>query len=145
MGIAEERRKIIKKLLLSTGLFNQTDRFYSQFGLYTDADGHYNYEELFAYDFQPYYVKAEDGNHYIYLFCEESEGENRQMMLRVFNVNGGVYTRVGEMNIAPAYIPSDMFVLPLDPNNMLLDNHDDSLAGEAEVYMVGSGGMPVKK
>ncbi len=128
-----------------TGLFNQTDRFYSQFGLYTDADGHYNYEELFAYDFQPYYVKAEDGNHYIYLFCEESEGENRQMMLIVFNVNGGVYTRVGEMNVAPAYIPSDMFVLPLDPNNMLLDNHDDSLAGGAEVYMVGSDGMPVKK
>ncbi len=127
-----------------TGYFNKTDRFYTQFGIYTDLNGHYQYEELFAYDFQPYYVKTEDGNHYIYLFCEESEGGNRQMMLVVYNVNGGVLTRVGEKNVAPAYIPSDTFVLPLDPNHMLLDNYD-SLAQDAEIYMVGSDGMPVKK
>ncbi len=42
---------------------------------FTDLDGYYHYEDLFAYDFQLYYVKTEDGNHYIYLFCEESEGE----------------------------------------------------------------------
>lgn len=127
-----------------TGYFNQTDRFYTQFGIYTDVDGYYHYEDLFAYDFQPYYVKTEDGNHYIYLFCEESEGGNRQMMLVVYDVDDGNYTRVGEMNIAPAYIPSDMFVLPLDPNNMFMDNFD-SMAQDAEVYMVGSDGMPVKK
>lgn len=127
-----------------TGYFNQTDRFYTQFGIYTDVDGYYHYEDLFAYDFQPYYVKTEDGNHYIYLFCEESEGGNRQMMLVVYDVDDGNYTRVGEMNIAPAYIPSDMFILPLDPNNMFMDNFD-SMAQDAEVYMVGSDGMPVKK
>ena len=127
-----------------TGYFNQTDRFYTQFGIYTDVDGYYHYEDLFAYDFQPYYVKTEDGNNYIYLFCEESEGGNRQMMLVVYDVDDGNYTRVGEMNIAPAYIPSDMFVLPLDPNNMFMDNFD-SMAQDAEVYMVGSDGMPVKK
>lgn len=112
-----------------TGLFNEKDRFYTQFGIYTDLDGSYHYEDLFAYDFQPYYVKTEDGNHYIYLFCEENEIGNHvpgQMTLVVFNVNGGVLTKVGDMNIAPAYIPSDMFVLPLDPNNMLLDNLDSS-------------------
>lgn len=127
-----------------TGFFNQTDRFYSQFGLYTDSDGYYHYEDLFAYDFQPYYVKTEDGNHYIYLFCEESEGGSRDMMLVVYNVNGGGFIRVGDMNIAPAYIPSDTFVIPLDPNNMLLDNYD-SMAQDAEVYVVGSDGMPAKK
>lgn len=127
-----------------TGFYNQTDRFYSKFGVYTDTDGYYHYEELFAYDFQPYYVKTEDGNHYIYVFCEESEGGNRQMMLVVYDVNGGSFSRVGDMNIAPAYIPSDMFVLPLDPNNMLMDNYD-SLAQDSEVYMVGDDGMPVKK
>ena len=127
-----------------TGYYNPADRFYTQFGVYTDLNGYYHYEELFAYDFQPYYVKTADGNHYIYLFCEESEGGNRQIMLVVYNVNGGVYTRVGDMNVAPTYIPSDMFVLPLDPNNMFLDNYD-SMAQDAEVYMVGSDGMPVKK
>lgn len=127
-----------------TGFYNEADRFYTKFGIYTDLDGYYHYEELFAYDFQPYYVKTEDGNHYIYLFCEESEGGNRQMMLVVYNVNGGILTRVGDMNIAPAYIPSDIFVLPLDPNNMFLDNYD-SLTQDAEVYMVGSDGMPIKK
>ena len=130
-----------------TGLFNEKDRFYTQFGIYTDLDGSYHYEDLFAYDFQPYYVKTEDGNHYIYLFCEENEIGNHvpgQMTLVVFNVNGGVLTKVGDMNIAPAYIPSDMFVLPLDPNNMLLDNPDSS-AQDAEVYMVGEDGMPILK
>ena len=66
------------------------------------------------------------------------------MMLVVYNVNGGTYERVGDMNIAPAYIPSDTFVLPLDPNNMLMDNYDSS-AQDAEFYMVGSDGMPVRK
>ena len=127
-----------------SGFFNKTDRFYTQFGIYSDIEGSYQYEELFAYDFQPYYVKTEDGNHYIYLFCEESEGGNRQMMLVVYNVNGGIVTRVGDMNIAPAYIALDTFVLPLDPNNLLMDNYD-SLAQDAEVYKVGKDGMPVKK
>ncbi len=130
-----------------TGLFNETDRFYTQFGIYTDVNGYYEYEELFAYDYQPYYVKTEDGNHYIYLFCKENEIGNHvqgQMMLVVYNVNGGVLTRVGDMNIAPAYIPSDMFVLPLDPNHMLLDNYDSG-AQDFEVYTVGKDGMPALK
>lgn len=130
-----------------TGLFNETDRFYTQFGIFTDVNGSYQYEELFAYDYQPYYVKTADGNHYIYLFCEENEIGNHvpgQMMLVVYNVNGGVITRVGDMNIAPAYIPSDMFLLPLDPNHMLLDNCDSGTQ-DFEVYMVGKDGMPTLK
>lgn len=130
-----------------TGLFNETDRFYTQFGIYTDVNGYYQYEALFAYDYQPYYVKTEDGDHYIYLFCEENEIGNHvqgQMMLVVYNVNDGVITRVGDMNIAPAYIPSDMFLLPLDPNHMLLDNYDSG-AQDFEVYKVGKDGMPTLK
>ena len=129
------------------GLFNETDRFYTQFGIYTDANGYYQYGELFAYDYQPYYVKTEDGDHYVYLFCEENEIGNHvqgQMMLVVYNVNDGVITRVGDMNIAPAYIPSDMFLLPLDPNHMLLDNYDSG-AQDFEVYKVGKDGMPTLK
>ena len=118
-----------------------------QFGVYTDVNGYYEYEELFAYDYQPYYVKTEDGNHYIYLFCEENEIGNHvqgQMMLVVYNVNGGVLTRVGDMNMGPAYIPSDVFLLPLDPNHMLLDNYDSG-AQDFEVYGVGKDGMPMLK
>ena len=129
------------------GLFNETDRFYTQFGVYTDVSGSYQYEELSAYDYQPYYVKTEDGNHYIYLFCEENEIGNQvqgQMMLVVYNVNGGVLTRVSDMNIGPAYIPSDMFLLPLDPNHMCLDNYDSG-AQDFEVYTVGKDGMPTLK
>lgn len=124
-----------------SGVYNKTDRFYSQFGIYTDSAGSYHYEDLFAYGFQPYYVKTEDGNHYIYLFCEESESGSRQMMLVVYNIDGAL-TRVGDRNIAPAYIPSDRFVLPLDPNHMFLDNYD-SQAQDAEYYMVGTDGMPM--
>lgn len=130
-----------------TGFFNETDRFYTQFGVYTDVNGYYEYEELFAYDYQPYYVKTEDGKHYIYLFCEENEIGNHvqgQMMLVVYNVNGGVLTRVGDMNMGPAYIPSDVFLLPLDPNHMLLDNYDSG-AQDFEVYGVGKDGMPMLK
>ncbi|MBQ8527497.1 MAG: hypothetical protein IJ429_03400 [Lachnospiraceae bacterium] len=125
-----------------SGVYNKTDRFYSQLGIYTDSEGSFHYEDLFAYGFQPYYVKTTDGNHYIYLFCEESESGNRQMMLVVYNVNGGALTRIGDMNIAPAYISSDHFVLPLNPNHMLLDNYD-SQAQDSEYYMVGADGMPV--
>lgn len=125
-----------------TGTYDRSGRFYSAFGLYTDTDGYYHYEDVFAYGFNPYYVKTAEGNHYLYLFCEESEVSNRQMMLLVYNVNGGQFTKVGEMNAAPMYIPSDMFVLPLNPNHMLLDNFD-SLAQDAEAYRVGKNGMPV--
>lgn len=130
--------------LSCTGLFQKADRCYTQFGIYTNVDGYYHYEELFAYEFQPYYVKAEDGNHYLYLFCEEGEDGNLQKKLVVYNVNGGVVTRVGESKVAPAAASSDTFVVPLDPGYMLLDNYDN-LAQGAEGYGVGKDGMPILK
>ena len=45
---------------------------------------------------------------------------------------------------APAYIPSDIFLLPLDPNHMLLDNYDSGVQ-DFEVYKVGKDGMPTLK
>ena len=127
-----------------TGFYDDAEGVYTDFGIYTDTDGYYHYEELFADDFHPYYVKTEDDNHYIYLFCEQNEGENPHMMLVAYNVYGGIITRVGEMQVAPAYVPSDMYVLPLDPNNMWLDNYD-SPNQEPGYYMVGAEGLPVKK
>ena len=66
------------------------------------------------------------------------------MMLVAYNVYGGIITRVGEMQVAPAYVPSNMYVLPLDPNNMWLDNYD-SPNQDPGYYMVGAEGLPVKK
>ena len=127
-----------------TGLYDEEGRFYSELGIYTDTDGYYHYEELFAYGFNPYYVKTAEGKHYLYLFCEENDAENRQMMLVVYDVSNGQLVRAGEMNAAPAYIPSDIFILPLNPNYLRLDNFD-SMEQDFGVYMVGENGMPVRK
>ena len=127
-----------------TGLYHEEERSYSEFGIYTEADGCYYYEDHFAYGYNPYYVKTADGNHYLYLFCEETDADNRQMMLIVFDLSGGQLTRVGEMNAAPPYIPSDSFILPLDPEFLRLDNFD-SQEQDFGIYRVGSDGMPVRK
>ena len=127
-----------------TGVYNEEGRFYSQFGIYTDTDGHYHYEDFYAYGYNPYYVKTADGKHYLYLFCEENDADNRQMMLVVFDVSDGQFVRAGEINVAPAYIPSDNFILPLNPDNLLLDNFD-SLEQDFGIYMVGENGMPIRK
>ncbi|MBE5851432.1 MAG: hypothetical protein E7299_00520 [Lachnospiraceae bacterium] len=127
-----------------SGVYNADGRFYSQFGIYTDTDGYYHYEDFYAYGYNPYYVKTADGKHYLYMFCEENDADNRQMILVVFDVSDGQFVRVGEMNAAPAYIPSDDFILPLNPDNLLLDNFD-SMEQDFGTYMVGKDGMPVRK
>jgi len=127
-----------------TGVFYEEGRFYSQFGIYTDTDGYYHYEKHFAYGYHPYYVKTADCKHYLYLFCEENDADFMQMKLIVFDVSNGQFVRTGEMNAAPAYIPSDIYILPLNPDCMLLDNFD-SLEQDYGEYMVGENGMPVRK
>ena len=127
-----------------SGVYNADGRFYSQFGIYTDTDGYYHYEDFYAYGYNPYYVKTADDKHYLYMFCEENDADNRQMILVVFDVSDGQFVRVGEMNAAPAYIPSDNFILPLNPDNLLLDNFD-SMEQDFGTYMVGKDGMPVRK
>ena len=125
-----------------SGYYNSDADSFTKFGIYTDTNGSYHYEDITADGFQPYYVKTGDENHYLYVFCEDSE--SLQMKLVVYNLNEGAVSRVGEMNVSPAYIPSDTYVLPLDPKQMLLDNFD-SMAQDAEYYEVGPDGMPVKK
>lgn len=124
-----------------TGFNDDVGTGYTDFGLYTDTDGYYHYEECVAYDFNPYYVKTADGNHYLYVFREESNVENRQMVLMVYNVTGGKFAKVGEMNVAPQYFADNVFIFPLDPGSMWLVGPDDTSANE---YYVGDSGMPVK-
>ena len=50
-----------------TGWYNSDVGLYGSFGIYTDTDGHYHYEECYADGFCPYYVKtAEEPKHLYY-------------------------------------------------------------------------------
>jgi len=132
-GAAEE--------LLVSGTYNKEDRFYSGFGIYTDADSCYYVEEYFAYDFAPYYIKTADGKSFMYLFAEESEEDDRKTELVVLKIEKDSITKVGEMTIGPIHSKGDsayddIFRVTLNPAEMYLGT---------DVYMVGEDGMPVKK
>ena len=129
-----------------TGYFDSDVGMYTKFGVYADADGSFHYEDCFADGFIPYYVKTADGNHYLYLFCEqdESSGPIPTMLLVVFDVSGGRLTRVGEMNAAPGYIPDGIYRVPTDPKDFYLDDFD-SMAQDMMAYAVGPMGLPELK
>lgn len=129
-----------------TGYFDSDVGMYTKFGVYADADGSFHYEDCFADGFIPYYVKTADGNHYLYLFCEqdESSGPIPTMLLIVFDVCGGRLTRVGEMNAAPGYIPDGIYRVPTDPEGFYLDDFD-SMAQDMMAYAIGPMGLPELK
>ena len=129
-----------------TAYYNSDAGSYSQFGVYSDADGGYRYEDCFADGFIPYYVKTADGCHYLYLFCEQDEGSGAipMMLLVVFDVSGGSLTRVGEMNAAPGYIPDGIYRIPTDPEDFYLDDFD-SMAQDMMAFAVGPTGLPELK
>lgn len=129
-----------------TGYFDSDMGMYTKFGGYADADGSYHYEDCFADGFIPYYVKTADGNHYLYLFCEQCESSEPvpMMLLIVFDVYGGKLTRVGEMNAAPGYIPTGIYRIPTDPEQFFLDDFD-AIAQDMMAYAVGPMGLPELK
>lgn len=129
-----------------TGYFDSDVGMYTKFGVYADADGSFHYEDCFADGFIPYYVETADGNHYLYLFCEqdESSGPIPTMLLIVFDVCGGKLTRVGEMNAAPGYIPDGIYRIPTDPKDFYLDDFD-SMAQDMMAFTVGPTGLPELK
>lgn len=126
-----------------TGYFDPDMGMYSSFGIYTDTDGHYNYEDLCADGFDPYYVKTADGKHYIYLFCKENEGAFSLGHLVVYDVTGGGLEKIGERNAAPFYLSEGegySFILPTDPTVLWLDDPD--YGNDGTVFAVGKDGMP---
>ena len=126
-----------------SGYFDPDMGMYSSFGIYTDTDGHYNYEELCADGFDPYYVKTADGKHYIYLFCKENEGAFGLGHLVVYDVTGSKLNRIGERNAAPFYLSEEegySFILPTDPAALWLDDPD--YGNDGTVFAVGKDGMP---
>ena len=124
-----------------TAWYNSDVGMYEKYGIYTEANGSYHYEECYADGFEPYYVKTADGGHFLYLFCAEGEGLWPRFTLKVFDISGGTLKTVGEMQAGPGYIPNDCFRIPTDPALFYLDSFE-SLAQDMMPYAVGADGMP---
>jgi len=131
-----------------TPFFHESGLFYEGFGVYTDTDAQYYYEEFQADKlhrtggYHPYYIKTADGRHYLYIFAEGSELTSSDMELVVLDISGGKFSRVGDLHIAPGYIPVDFTWALTNPDNMMLENFE--LMEEVKSYRVGSSGMPEK-
>ncbi|MBQ3177330.1 MAG: hypothetical protein IJB52_05885, partial [Clostridia bacterium] len=93
--------------------------------------------------YHPYYIKTADGRHYLYVFAEGSELASNDMELRVIDITGGGFREVGDMHIAPGYIPVDCSYALTDPENMMLENFETQQ--ETAAYCIGSDGMPARK
>ena len=114
---------------------------YTQYGVYTDKQGSFRYEECYADGFEPYYVKTADDRHYLYLFCALEEGPFPTASLIVMDLSGGMVIPVAAMNAGPGYIPDGIYRLPTDPACFYL-NDFDGMAQDMMPYRVGADGMP---
>ena len=107
-----------------TGWYDSDVGMYSDFGIYTDTDGYYHYEEFPADSYAPYYVKTAAGGHYLYLFCEQLEGYGPWFFLKVIDVSNGRFTGVGTMKVGPACISDNIYLIPTDPGQFWMDDYD---------------------
>ncbi len=132
-----------------TPFTHESGLYYDSFGVYTDTDMQYYHADLQADTvhhtggYHPYYVRTEDGRQYLYVFAEGSELAAGDMTLRVIDVKDGAFTAVGDMHVAPGYIPVDLSWALTDPDSMMLENFETQQ--EAAAYRVGNNGMPVRK
>lgn len=125
--------------LTVSGNYDYDDRFYYTLGINSENS---NYEvDWFAYDLNPYYVKTAGGNSFLYVFSEESEEEDRQMILCVFSLKNGEIKQVSEMDMGLLYRGNNVFALPTDPDNLLLSVYDGSTDS---VFSADENGIPMK-
>ena len=132
-----------------TPVLDESGLFYESFDIYSDTDAQYYHAEFSADTahrtggYHPYYVKTEEGRHYLYVFAEGSELASNDTELRVIDITGGGFKEVGDMHVAPGYIPVDCTWALTDPNYMMLENFETQQGTTA--YCVGSDGMPALK
>ena len=125
--------------LTVSGNYDPDDRFYYTLGIFSENS---NYEvDWFAYDLNPYYVRTADGNSFLYVFSEESEEEDRQMILCVFSLKNGEIKQVSETDMGLFYRGNNVFALPTDPDNLLLSVYDGSTDS---VFSADENGIPMK-
>lgn len=114
-------------------------RYYNTLSVY--YEGSFHNEEWSAYELDPYYVKTADGNSYIYLFSLNSEDENRETVLSVFKLENGEVEFVDTSEIGMLCKGNNIFALPTDPNNLLLDAYDGATDS---VYSADENGVTRK-
>ena len=125
--------------LTVSGNYDYDGRFYYTLGINSESS---NYEvDWFAYDLNPYYVKTADGDSFLYVFSEESEEEDRQMILCVFSLKNGEIKQVSETDTSLLYRGNNIFALPTDPENLLLSVYDGSTDS---VFSADENGIPMK-
>ena len=130
-------------------VLDESGLFYAGFQIYTDTDAQFDYEAFQADithrtgGYHPYAIKTAEGRHYLYIFAEGSELASNDMTLRVIDITGSGFRKVGDMHIGPGYIPVDCAWGLTDPENMMLENFETQQ--ETAAYCVGSDGMPVRK
>ncbi len=93
--------------LIVSGNYDHDGRYYYTLGINSESS---SYEvDWFSYDLNPYYVKTADGDSFLYVFSEESEVEDRQMILCVFSLKNGEIKQVSETNMG--LLPRGNYVL----------------------------------
>lgn len=98
-------------------------------------------EDFWGYGVEPYYVKAPNGKHYIYLFTELET----QFYLYVYEISDTGITKVGEENVSP-YYHDGMFSIPTDPDLMCFNIYVDSELPDGYTYFcVGEDGLPKRQ
>ncbi len=124
-----------------SGCYDNERGCYLDFGVYTNRDGCW-YEECYAHELHPYYVKAADGQ-YLYLFFEDFDEGVRDMRLMVLRLNAdGSVTKSGEINVSPSWVADNRFLVPTNPGEMMLDDTDSGAGSIA--FSVGNEGIPVQ-
>lgn len=127
--------------LTVSGNYDPDGRYYYTLGINSE---NLNYEvDWFSYDLNPYYVKTADGDSFLYVFSEEGEEENRQMILSVFSLKNGEIKQVSEMNMGLLYKGNNVFALPTSPENLLLYNYGKDSSDS--LFRVGKSGIPEQK
>ena len=124
--------------LTVSGNYDPDGRYYYTLGINSENS---NYEvDWFSYDLNPYYVKTADGDSFLYVFSEESETEDRQMILCVFSLKNGEIKQVSETNTGLLYRGNNVFALPTDPENLLLCTSADNCSDTH--FYVNKNGIP---
>ncbi len=125
--------------LTVSGNYDPDGRYYYTLGISSENS---NYEvDWFSYDLNPYYVKTADGDSFLYVFSEESEEENRQMILCVFSLKNGEIKQVCETDMGLLYRGNNVFALPTDTDNLLLSVYDGATDS---VFFADENGIPMK-
>ena len=94
-----------------SGFYNEELKAYDSFGIYTDKDGMYYYEERLAEGLEPYLVKTEEGEVFIYvMFCSRSSAEPAppaNPKMGIYRIESGRIVNEGVMSAEKYFYSKD--------------------------------------